>query len=60
MGVRVIGLEGVCHGPLIVHSPLGLNDDLLCVPVCKGEPPAAAVELQCPHNLRNITLQAWR
>ena len=51
MRVGVVGLEGLNHGPLIVHSPLGLNDDSVSVPVCKGQPPAAAVQLQRPQLL---------
>ena len=51
MCIGVVGFEGLNHGALVVHSPLCLNDDIISVPVCKGEPSAAAVQLQRVQDL---------
>ena len=51
MCVWVVCLERLNHGALIIHSPLRLNDDIIRVPVCKGEPSTAAVQLQRVQHL---------
>ena len=60
MCIWVVCLERLNHGTLIVHSPLRLNDDVIRMPVCKGEPSTAAVQLKRVQDLHKHCLVHWQ